>query len=119
MLDIHRLLAERAARHALLEAQLEHIVTQLRERGALKVILFGSVACGDTNAHSDLDLLIVMPGEQGFAYWSHRLYEEIDRQAAVDFLPYNEREFAEAQRHSRLIRHALRTGKVLYEERLA
>ncbi len=55
-----------------------------------------------------------MPGEQGFAYWSRHLYEEIDRHVAVDLLPYNEREFAEMQ-HSRLIRHALYTGRVLYE----
>jgi predicted nucleotidyltransferase len=115
MVEIRRLLAEKANRRALLEAEIGRIVVQLRERGALKVILFGSAARGDANAHSDLDLIVVMPGEQGFAYWSRRLYEEIDRQVAVDLLPYNEREFAEMQQHSRLVRHALRTGRVLYE----
>ena len=115
-MDIRRMLAEKAERRALLAEEIEHIVAQLRERGALKVILFGSAAYGEPNVYSDLDFIVVMPGKQGFAYWSGRLYDEIDRHVAVDFLPYNEREFAEVQRHSRLIRHALRTGKVLYEK---
>lgn len=115
MVDIRRLLAEKANRRALLDAEVGRIVVQLRERGALKVILFGSAAREDANAHSDLDLIVVMPGEQGFAYWSRRLYEEIDRRVAVDLLPYSEREFAEIQQYSRLVRHALRTGRVLYE----
>ncbi len=42
---------------------------------------------------------------------------EIERQVAADFLPYNEQEFAEVQRYSRLIRHALRTGKAVYEKK--
>ncbi len=109
------MLREREERRALLEREIERIVAQLRDKGALKIVLFGSVARGEANAYSDLDLLVVMPGEQGFAYWSRRLYEEIDRNVAVDFLPYSEEEFADMVKHSRLVRHALRTGKVLYE----
>ncbi|MFQ6099940.1 MAG: nucleotidyltransferase family protein [Anaerolineae bacterium] len=116
MIDVRGLLAERAEHRALLTEEAERIAIQLRELGARKVVLFGSAARGEANVHSDLDFVVVMPGEQGFAYWSRRLYGEIDRRVAVDFLPYNEREFAEAQRHSRLVRHALRTGKVLYEK---
>lgn len=56
-----------------------------------------------------------MPGDEGFAYWSRRLCDEIARRVAVDFLPYSKREFAEAARRSRLVRHALNTGKALYE----
>ena len=91
------------------------ILAQLRSLGAVKVILFGSTAQGETNVQSDLDFLIVMPGERGFSYWSRRLYEEIRRDVAADFLVYSEREFAEVVKYSRLVRHALRTGKVLYE----
>jgi predicted nucleotidyltransferase len=115
-MDIRGILLEKAKRRVLLAEETKHIVAQLRELGARKVILFGSAARGETRACSDLDLLIVMPGKQGFAYWSRRLYDEIDRRVAVDFLPYNEQEFAEIRRHSRLVRHALRTGKVLYEK---
>lgn len=115
-MDIRRILLEKAERRVLLAEEVKRIVAQLRELGALRVILFGSAARGESNVHSDLDFVIVMPGERGFAYWSRRLYDEIDRRVAVDFLPYNEREFAEIQRHSRLIRHALRTGRVLYEK---
>jgi len=114
--DIRRILLEKARRRALLAEETKRIVAQLRELGARKVILFGSAARGETGVHSDLDFIIVMPGEQGFAYWSRRLYDEIDRRVAVDFLPYNEQEFAEIQHHSRLVRHALCTGKVLYEK---
>ncbi len=117
MLDVRRILKDREERRALLERECERIVAQLRDLGAQKVILFGSVAQGKGSTHSDLDFIVVMPGEEGFAYWSRRLYEEIERRVAVDFLPYSEREFVEIQRHSRLIRHALRTGKVLYEKK--
>jgi predicted nucleotidyltransferase len=115
-MNVRRWLAERAERRAFLMEEAERIAAQLRERGALKVILFGSTASGEANVHSDLDFIVVMPGERGFAYWSRRLYTEIDRRIAVDFLPYSEQEFAEVQQHSRLVQHALRTGKVLYEK---
>lgn len=115
-MDIQRLLAERERRRSLLREETERIVAQLRALGARKIILFGSAARGEVNVSSDLDFIVVMPGERGFAYWSRRLYAEIERQVAVDFLPYSDEEFAKAQGHSRLIRHALRTGKVLYEE---
>lgn len=114
--DLSRWLEEREERRALLEQELDHIVAQLRALGARKIILFGSVAEGKAGPFSDLDLIVVMPGPEGFAYWSRRLYSEIERRVAVDFLPYSEEEFEEVQRTSRLIRHALRTGKVLYEE---
>lgn len=114
--DISRWLEEREERRALLEQELDRIVAQLRALGARKIILFGSVAEGKVSPFSDLDLIVVMPGPGGFAYWSRRLYAEIERRVAVDFLPYSEEEFEEVQRTSRLIRHALRTGKVLYEE---
>ncbi len=114
-LDLPRWLAEKEERRALLEREVAHIVAQLREMGAQKVVLFGSAATGNVNPFSDLDFLVVMPGEQGFAYWSRRLYAEIDRHVAVDFFPYSEQEFQEMQRSSRLVRHALRTGKVVYE----
>jgi len=115
-MDVRRLQAEKAERRALLEEDAERIVAQLQELGARKIVLFGSAAQGEVNVHSDLDFIVVMPGERGFAYWSRRLYDEIDRRVAVDLLPYSEQEFAEIQRHSRLIRHALRTGRVLYEK---
>jgi|YNPNPStandDraft_1061719.scaffolds.fasta_scaffold07687_2 predicted nucleotidyltransferase len=114
-MDIRRLLSEKAERHALLGEEVASITAQLKALGAKKIILFGSFARDEAGVHSDLDFIVVMPGEQGFAYWSHRLYDEIVRRVAVDFLPYNEREFAEVSRHSRTVRHALRTGKVLYE----
>ena len=116
-MDVQKLLAERRRRRALLQEETERITAQLQRLGATKVILFGSAAQGEASAYSDLDFIVVMPGEEGFAYWSRRLYAEIERRVAVDFLPYNEREFAEVQRHSRLIRHALRTGKVVYEKK--
>ncbi len=115
-MDVRELLAERERRRVLLQEETERIVAQLQKLGAKKVVLFGSAARGEAGAHSDLDFIVVMPGEEGFAYWSRRLYEGVERRVAVDFLPYNEREFAEVQRHSRLIRHALRTGRVVYEK---
>jgi len=44
-----------------LQTSLDSIVSQLRNIGALKIILFGSLAEGDIDVYSDLDLLVIMP----------------------------------------------------------
>lgn len=68
---LRRLEEERAARGAArrreLEAQLPEARDALREKGATRVWVFGSVATGETTSSSDLDLAVEgLPGRQYF-----------------------------------------------------
>jgi predicted nucleotidyltransferase len=40
---------------------MESITRQLIELGAVKIILFGSLAEGNVDVYSDLDLFVIMP----------------------------------------------------------
>jgi uncharacterized protein len=44
-----------------LRKQRSKILSLLSERGARNVLIFGSIARGDDDAHSDIDLLVELP----------------------------------------------------------
>jgi len=104
----------RAERQVLLEHELERIVMVLRQMGARRVILFGSVARDDIGAWSDLDLIVVLNSDQPFIKRLGLLYERIQPRVGLDLLAYTPQEF-EALRERPFIRQALQEGKVLYE----
>ena len=104
----------RAERQVLLERELERIVMVLRQMGARRVILFGSVARDDIGAWSDLDLIVVLNSDQPFIKRLGLLYERIQPRVGLDLLAYTPQEF-EALRERPFIRQALQEGKVLYE----
>jgi predicted nucleotidyltransferase len=56
---LSQIAAKKEDRKARLESSLVAIVQQLKNMGALRIILFGSLAHGDVALHSDLDLLAV------------------------------------------------------------
>jgi len=105
---------QRAERQALLECELERIVLVLRQMGAQRVILFGSVARERVGAWSDLDLIVVLDSDLPFIKRLGLLYEQIRPRVGLDLLAYTPREF-EALRERSFIRQALQEGKVLYE----
>ena len=102
-------------RRRALEAALPAVVAQLREMGALRVILFGSLARGEAGPRSDLDLITILPSSHNSQEWMRRIYTEVDRKIACDILAYSEQEFPDVLAHSRFLRRAVREGKVLYE----
>jgi predicted nucleotidyltransferase len=104
-------------RRRLLESELEKISRCLQEMGAKKIIVFGSMAKGRIRSSSDLDLLTIMPAQMTGKQWMGKIYEEIDRQVDSDILAFTEEELERALPVSRFLRHALATGKVIYEER--
>jgi predicted nucleotidyltransferase len=53
--------ARKELRRRDLQSSLKRITGQLRDMGALKVVVFGSFASGDVTSHSDLDLVAIMP----------------------------------------------------------
>ena len=96
----------------------ENIVTKIREAlHPQRIILFGSWARGEHDAHSDVDLLIIqesdLPRLQRHAqvrrlFWGMKI--------PMDILVYTPEEFARFQSVPGSFTHTVaREGKVLYE----
>ena len=98
-----------------LETELPRIVEALKEKGARKIILFGSLARGDVGPISDLDLIVVLETEMSFTQRPAYLYDTLDQKVALDLLPYTQVELDELRESRPFIGQALREGRVLYE----
>ena len=98
-----------------LEKGLQSLVRQL---GAIpevkKVILFGSYAMGRRDLFTDLDLLVVMNSRLGFVERTAELSRRLRTGVALDLLVYTPNEM-ERMGGRPFLRHAQKTGKVLYE----
>lgn len=115
MKTLYEISQEREARLKDLERNLQQIVLQLKDMGARKVVLFGSLARKDVSAHSDLDLLAIMSTSKSGREWIAEIYEKVDRGIACDIVAYNESELEQMLPVSRFLRRVLREGKVVYE----
>lgn len=98
-----------------LERELEKIKKQLVYMGALRIILFGSCAHGNIRSWSDLDIISVMPSTRTGKEWMKKINNEIDREVGCDILAYTMEELEKTIPVSRFLRHALKTGRVIYE----
>lgn len=100
---------------AALERDLAALLAQLRAMPAVqRVILFGSYAAGRRDLFTDLDLLVVMETPLDFVSRVAELARQLKAEVPVDLLVYTPAEM-ERMRDRPFIRHALATGKVLYE----
>ena len=97
-----------------LENEARRLAEQLKALGALKIILFGSLARGEISLFSDIDLLAVFDDPRSVRELTRWVYERIQTGESVDLVAYNQDAFA-AARERPFIRHILREGKVLYE----
>jgi predicted nucleotidyltransferase len=104
---------------ARLETALERLVRMLVEWGAVKIILFGSVARGDYSGASDIDLIVVKETD---ARLPQRIAEALEYCAQagtplpVEPLVYTPAEFARmSAEQNPLITEALRHGRILYD----
>ena len=83
-----------------------------------KVILFGSVARGEANEYSDLDLFIVASTDEPFPTRMspiHDILHEMHYPCNVESIIYTPDEFRKAQdKGSLFVYEVLTTGKVLY-----
>lgn len=68
-MKLKEILQKKEERKAKLQASLNSIVTQLKGIGALKIILFGSLARDDIDVRSDLDLFVLMPSNRTGKEW--------------------------------------------------
>ena len=116
-ITFEKLQTQRATRRNQLENALKDIVRQLKNMGALKIIVFGSYVSGIIRRWSDLDILIVMPSTKSGKEWFKEIYDEIDTDISVDILPFTEEELKIKIKTSSFIRYAIKTGRVVYEKR--
>ena len=103
-----------------LEDAVRRLTDALVRWGAAKIILYGSVACGDYTAASDIDLLIVKATP---ARLPQRIAEALEccSEAApplpVEPLVYTPEEFVRlVAEQNPLVTEALRHGRVLHDQ---
>ena len=111
------LIVERERHATALARELDDLVRQLGDMPAVeRVILFGSYAAGRCDLFTDLDLLVVIDSPLDFVSRNVELARRLHAGVALDLLAYTPQEF-EQMRGRPFLRHALETGKVLYEKR--
>lgn len=103
-----------SAKHQAFEEALSRIVSQLKEAGAKKIILFGSLGRGKVRSASDIDILAIFDDGDNFKSRIRRLYNTIESDVDFDLLPYGRDEFERVRTRS-LFRRILNEGRVVYE----
>lgn len=114
-LKIKDILRRKEERKRKLQESLSSLVQSLKELGAEKVILFGSLARGEVDVNSDIDLFVIMPSFKSGKEWMNLIYEKIERGVAATIIAYNQDELSKNLPSSRFLQNIL-NGKVLYEK---
>jgi predicted nucleotidyltransferase len=115
MSKIARILQKKEERRKKLQRSLNSIVQSLKEMGAQKIILFGSLASGDVDVNSDLDLFVLMPSAKTGKEWTNIIYHAVERKVASHIIAFNQDEFRKELPTSSFLGNILK-GKVLYEK---
>ncbi|MEW6569356.1 MAG: nucleotidyltransferase domain-containing protein [Chloroflexota bacterium] len=111
------LAAKRAAYQQALEEALRRIVGRLAEMPEVhKAVLFGSYAQGRRDLFTDIDLIVVMDSDLDFIQRSALLRQRFRAGVDLDLFVYTPQEF-ERMAGGAFLRHALSTGKVIYEKK--
>jgi predicted nucleotidyltransferase len=118
MSKLKEILQRKKEREEKLKSSLISVTRQLRDIGALKIILFGSLAEEDVDVSSDLDLLVIMPAEKSGKEWMKLVYENIDVGIASNIIIYNQKELQENLATSSFLRGILNSGRTVYEKAL-
>jgi len=80
-----------------------------------KIILFGSHATGTAWKQSDYDFIVVSKKFDGM-HWLTRISKVVslwDLPIDIDALPYTPEEFEDKRKNSSIVRHAVKTGKIV------
>ncbi len=92
----------------------ERLAAAAAALGVQRVVVFGSLARGEDNTMSDVDLLIIWETSLGFLERTVELYRRLQPRVATDLLVYTPAEM-ERMMDKAWMRQALAEGKVLYE----
>jgi predicted nucleotidyltransferase len=96
--------------------EIERIISCLTLYNPERIILFGSVARGDTDEYSDVDLIVIKNTDQRFVQRLIDVTRYLPRDITVDVLVYTPDEIkAMTEEGNPFIFKALAEGKVLYE----
>ena len=97
-------------------SKIDRVVNSLMDYGPQKIILFGSVARGDADEYSDIDLIIVKETETRFIQRQVDATNLVPSGISVDIFVYTPEEFQNMiDEDSPFIERALAEGIVLYE----
>lgn len=95
-----------------LEKELGSIVSQLKNMGAKKLILFGSLARGSVRLGSDIDLIALFDDNSTFKERMRLVYSKLDSRESVDILAYSFSEFDRIKNRP-FFRQILSYGRVI------
>jgi predicted nucleotidyltransferase len=100
--------------HQKIDTMVKRIVSKFHP---LKVILFGSYACGATNPDSDVDLLVVMDVKGSKRKQAAKIDASLaDRDIPLDLIVVTPQEFEQYRDIAgHILYPAVRQGRVLYE----
>jgi predicted nucleotidyltransferase len=99
-----------------LQSALASIVDQLRQMGALRIVLFGSLATGEVDVNSDIDLLVIMPDTESGKVWWRVIYDKVERGIASDLIVLNKTEFQQEFPINTFLRTIIKKGETIYEK---
>jgi len=97
-----------------LEEAVLSLTEQLKALGAVRVILFGSLARGEISLFSDIDMLVLFDLERPSHELTRWVYQQIRTGEAIDILAYGQHAFQKI-RDRPFFHRVLQEGKVLYE----
>ena len=105
------------SRKALLEESARQIVSALKDKYAPeKIILFGSLASGEINETSDLDILVIKKTRKNFYDRLREVATLCDYKVGADIIVYTPQEFeAESRTNLFFKKEILEKGVVLYD----
>ena len=99
-----------------LQKSLAILLDKLKGYQPQKVILFGSAARGDTDAESDLDVIVVKETQESFVERLEAMAKLCPPGVHADILVYTPEEIrAMVEEENPFITQALREGKLVYE----
>jgi predicted nucleotidyltransferase len=116
MSRLREILQKKDQRKLRLQSALRSIVSQLRNLGALRILLFGSLASEEVDVNSDIDLLVIMPETKSGKEWSRIIYDQVERGVASDIIVFNRREFQKELPMNTFLTGIVDSGKVVYEK---
>ncbi len=104
-------------RRELLESELKRYLALLAEQyRPQKVLLFGSLASGETGEWSDLDLVIIRETDKRFLDRTKEVMQLLRPRVGVDILVYTPAEYEHLSRERPFVRDEIAgKGKGLYE----
>jgi len=80
-----------------------------------KIILFGSMAVGDYDDFSDIDVIVVYPTDKRFMDRLKELYMAWQIPKAVDILAYTPEEFQLMMNENTFVQDSVVAGETIYE----